>query len=191
MLDEMLIIYQEFVAEDFCVQLSPHSFSRVETDKVIETTINWDTKTPGGLKGFSTKINTVNRWILNPTNRASMRRCFHKMLDHQKYKSNKHSDLYRSCIKRDTEDACNVVEHLSDTLQYLCISNGLVATEEVCESLINAKTHGGNAMTMFMKQRLEEGSTIDFLSHWKNWGRRRSQICKKLCKLVWKIAWCH
>ena len=40
MLDEMLNIYQEFVAEDFCVQLTPHSFSRVETDKVIETTIN-------------------------------------------------------------------------------------------------------------------------------------------------------
>ena len=37
------------------------------------------------------------------------------MLDHQKYKSNKHSDLYTSCIKRDAEDACNVVEHLSDT----------------------------------------------------------------------------
>ena len=57
MLDEMLNIYQEFVAEDFCVQLSPHPFSRVETDKVIETTINWDTRTPGGLKGYTNQHN--------------------------------------------------------------------------------------------------------------------------------------
>ena len=59
-------------------------FSRVEADKVIETTINWDTKTSGGLKGFSTKSIKVNRWILNATHGASMRQCFHEMLDHRK-----------------------------------------------------------------------------------------------------------
>ena len=37
--------YLEFVAGNFCVQLSPYSFSRVEAGKVIETTINRDTKT--------------------------------------------------------------------------------------------------------------------------------------------------
>ena len=101
-----------------------------------------------------------------------MRRCFHEMLDHEKSKSNKHDDLYIPCIKRDTEDVCNVVEILSDTFinpfidsHLVCISNGLVAAGEVCESLMNAKTHGENAMTRFMKKRLEEGETIDFLNH--------------------------
>ena len=37
-------ICREFVAGSFCVQLSPHSFSRVGADKVIETTINRDRK---------------------------------------------------------------------------------------------------------------------------------------------------
>ena len=37
-------IYREFVAGNFCVQLSPHSFSRVGADKVIETTISRDRK---------------------------------------------------------------------------------------------------------------------------------------------------
>ena len=98
-----------------------------------------------------------------------MCRCFHEMLDHQKSKSNKHDDLCISRIKTDTEDVCNVVEILSDTFiipftdsHLVCISNGLVATEEVCESLMNAKTHGENAMTTFVKERLEEGLTIDF-----------------------------
>ena len=65
------MIYQEFLAGNFSVQLSKNTFGRVEADKIIETTINKDTKTPGGLKGFSTKINTVNRWILNATHKAS------------------------------------------------------------------------------------------------------------------------
>ena len=81
-------IYRKFVAGNFCVQLSPHSFSRVEADKVIETTINRDTKKPGGLKGFST----------NASHRASMRRCFHEMFYHQKSKSKKHDHLYISRI---------------------------------------------------------------------------------------------
>ena len=42
--------YREFVAGYFCVQLSSHSFCRVEAGKVIETTINRDTKTLGDLK---------------------------------------------------------------------------------------------------------------------------------------------
>ena len=93
------------------------------------------------------------------------------MLDHEKFKSNEHDGLYISRIKRDTEDVCNVVEILSDTFNNLftdsclvCISNGLVPTEEVCESLMNAmgrKTYGKNAMTTFMKERLEEGAMID------------------------------
>ena len=54
-------IYREFVAGNFYVQLSPHSFSRVEANKVIEATMNQNTKTPDGFKSFSTKTNTVNR----------------------------------------------------------------------------------------------------------------------------------
>ena len=134
-------IYQEFVARSLCVQPSPHAFSRVKADKVIETTINWDTKTLGSLKSFSTKINTVNRWILNATHRASMCRCFHEMLDHQKSKSNKHDDLYISRIKRDTEDVWNMVAILNDTSitvftdsHLVYTSNGLVATEEVVKA---------------------------------------------------------
>lgn len=57
MLGEMLNLEQnypniclEFAAGNFCAQLSPHSFSRVEADEAIETTINRDKKTPGGFQ---------------------------------------------------------------------------------------------------------------------------------------------
>ena len=68
-----------------------------------------------------------------------------------------------------------MVEILSDTFinlfigsHLVCILYGLVATEEVCESLMNVKTHGENAMITFIKERLEKGETIDFLSHQRN-----------------------
>ena len=46
-------IYTEFENGNFSVQLSgSNSFARMELDKVIETTINKDTKTPGGTTGW-------------------------------------------------------------------------------------------------------------------------------------------
>jgi hypothetical protein len=46
-------VYLEFVKGNFSVQLSHSStFGRMEADKTIETTINKDTKTPGGTTGI-------------------------------------------------------------------------------------------------------------------------------------------
>ena len=53
-------IYREFKNGNFTAQLSSTStFGRMEPDKVIEMTINKDTKTPGGTTGFSTNVNAI------------------------------------------------------------------------------------------------------------------------------------
>ena len=45
-------IYQEFTKGNFSVQVFDNNpFGKLEADKVIETTINRDTKTPGGTTG--------------------------------------------------------------------------------------------------------------------------------------------
>ena len=45
-------VYTQLQGENFSVQLSKKNpFGRMEADKVIETTINRDTKTPGGTTG--------------------------------------------------------------------------------------------------------------------------------------------
>ena len=59
-------VYKEFMNGNFAAQLTDGSkFSRVKTDKVIEVTLNKDTKTPGGCTGFSTNVNAVKRWEIN------------------------------------------------------------------------------------------------------------------------------
>ena len=59
-------VYREFKKRNLSVQLSEtNPFGRCEPDRVIETTINQDTRTPGGLIGFSTKTNAVDRWMIS------------------------------------------------------------------------------------------------------------------------------
>ena len=46
-------IYDDFMKDNLSVQMSDSkTFGRLEADKVIETTINKDTKTPGGTTGM-------------------------------------------------------------------------------------------------------------------------------------------
>ena len=198
MLGEMLnleknhsMIYQEYVAGNVSVQLSTrNTFGRIEADKVIETTINKDTKTPGGLKGFSTNVNTVDRWILNATHRASLRKCFHQILNYKGSKSNIHNDLSKSRIKKDNEDVKDIIEVLKENFihpfsnrELVCISNGLVAPEDVSENFLNAKMHGAKLMKQFMSDRLEEGATIDFYQPMKKKGLKTFTHMRKVVKV--------
>ena len=59
------IYHQCFSGHFITAQLSEHVLSKVETDKVIEMTLNKDTKTPGGTTGFSTKVGAVKRCNIN------------------------------------------------------------------------------------------------------------------------------
>ena len=52
-------IHEQFMLGKFSMQLSSvNLFGQIEADKVIETTINKDSKCPGGWKGFSIKADT-------------------------------------------------------------------------------------------------------------------------------------
>ena len=71
-------IYLEFMKGNFAAQVSDNgSFGRSETDKVIEMTLNRDTKTPGVTTGFSLNSGAVKRWELNASYRAALTTCFH------------------------------------------------------------------------------------------------------------------
>ena len=66
-------VYQHFQAGKFAAHLTnDNPFSRCETDKVIEMTLNKDTKAPGGATGFSTNVNAVHRWEINAGNRVDL-----------------------------------------------------------------------------------------------------------------------
>jgi len=161
-------IYEEFVRGNFAAQLSYNKFSRSETDKVIEMTLNKDTKTPGGVTGFSTNDNAVKQWELNAAYRASLRKCFHEHL-HYKLQKYAHPDLTPSRIKKDEADVQMLMRTLTTLFidpfsdqPLLSISTGVLASEAVCKDMKSAKEQGKKSMDLFKDERLSRDPTKSF-----------------------------
>ena len=73
-------VYHQFIPGNFAAELRDGVFSRVETDKVIEMTINKGTKTPGGNTGFSTNVCAVKQWKVSASYREELRSILHQHL---------------------------------------------------------------------------------------------------------------
>ena len=64
---------REDLSNNFAIQRqSNHGFSAVACDQTIEQTANRDSKTKGGLIGFSMNRSTVHRWLLSQSERATI-----------------------------------------------------------------------------------------------------------------------
>ena len=161
-------IYPQVVG-NFAAQLSSDKiFSRIETDKIIEMTMNKDTKIPGGTTGFLTNVGTGPRWELNASYRASLRRCIH---DHLKYEQKyvKHKDLTKSRIGREEKDAKSVYNVLSVVFippfseqPLVSISTGIVVTENEADKIMQAYVTGKTAMQSFIDNRLSSNTKASF-----------------------------
>ena len=91
------------------VQLSnSNPFGRVPVDQTCEETVNKDTQTSGGTKGFSLKPNAVSKYYLVAEYRSTFLRQLKDML-HISRSSPKHNDLRRSRITRDETDVKNII----------------------------------------------------------------------------------
>ena len=167
-------IYEQFMEGNFAAQICDnHQFSRIETDKVIEVTLNKDTKTPGGCTGFSTNVNAVKKWEINAPYRAALRKCFHKHINYQS-QNFKHPDLSPSRIKKDEDDVQRILSTISTTfvdplspLPLLSISTGIMATEKVTIDMMTAKQCGQTAMSEFTETRLSQQATKSFFDPMK------------------------
>ena len=106
-------IYQEFKKGNFSVQLSEtNPFGRCEADRVIETTINKDTKMPVGLTGFSTKTNPVDRWAINASYLASLYSDLQEFLEANK--KDVHTDLQKSRIRNTQDDVTSMLSMVAE-----------------------------------------------------------------------------
>ena len=137
--------HEQFMLGNFSVQLSSvHSFGRIEAAKVIETTINKDSKHPEGWKGFSTKADTVTRWVKNATHRASLKRELHEFVNLESGKS-LHKDLSKTRTEKDLKGVQEIIDllkevfiHLFEERGLISLSSGIVATTDIKDNLMNA-----------------------------------------------------
>ena len=158
---------------ELSVQLSnSNPFGRIPVDQTWEweETVNKNTQTSGGTKGFSLKPNAVSKYYLVAEYRSTFLRQLKDVL-HINNSSPKHNDLHRSRITRDETDVKNIISLLQDTwlnpfnpdLQDLvCLSTGKVAFSflkyrMICyERKMLAKTfpkHSENSLSNVIRQK--------------------------------------
>ena len=157
-------VYENFRDGGFSVQLgSQNPFSRIPVDQTVEETVNRDTQTAGGTKGFSLNPRAVKRYYLAAEFRCRFLRQFRDMvrLNNAKFS---HKDLQQTRIKKDEADVMKVVRLLekdwinpfqNEQFELLSLSTGTLATPEISNDLCNAHCIGENAYNKFKVERLE------------------------------------
>ena len=93
----------------FAVQRSStRAFSQTPTDQTIEQTLNRGTKVKGGVIGFGTSQNTVQRWMFTAHEQASATRNFKSCIGMRVEENEVHADNTTSRISRDQNDVNKV-----------------------------------------------------------------------------------
>ena len=143
----------------FAVQRGHASpFSQIPIDQTIEKTINRDTKTKGGIVGFSLNRGAVQRWMLTAHERAAVTQNLKKMMGIKQSETSAMKEMRTARISRDESDVRKEVEvletwinpfHPSEELS--SVSSGAVASKDVEDELLGAKKIGENTAMAFMK----------------------------------------
>ena len=148
-------VHQQFVQGGFSVQCgSQNPFGRLLVDQTIEETVNRDTQTAGGTKGFSLKRAAVKRHYLTSEYRSMYLRQLRKMVG-RGMSHLSHPDL---CITRDEADVHSIVKLLDDdwTNNFVSISAGTLAHPDVAGGILDAHTCGMAAYEKFKRDRVED-----------------------------------
>ena len=158
-------------------------------------TLNKDMKTPGGTTGFSTNVGAVQRWELNASYWASLRRCIHDHL-HYEQKYVKHEDLTKSRISRDEKDVKSVYNVLSEVFippfseqSLVSISTGIVVAESEADKIMQAYVNGKTTMQSFTDNKLSNNPKASFFDPIKKMKTAGFTVSKtKVCKTNSKIV---
>ena len=151
-------VHAEFMKGMFSVQLGDtNTFGRIPVDQTIEVTINKDTQTSGGTKGFSLKAGTIARHYLTSEYRSQYLRQLREMIRSQ-YSKFSHHDLHCARIKQDEADVQKITDLLEDCwvnpfnptdTELVKISSGTVAPDPIKQDLLGALSGGEEAYSLF------------------------------------------
>ena len=159
-------VHQELVKGDFAVQRQDvHGFSRVACDMTIEQTANRDSKTRGGMKGFTTSIKEpVTDGLELIMNEQLLRGSEEMAGKGQRVAIRK--DLTNSRMTKDTIDVHNIISTISNMTNpfdndpevgagdLVHLSSGVIASPELTD-LITAHKKGDDEFIAFSRECLQ------------------------------------
>ena len=166
-------VHQQCMEGHFTVQRRENAFAQIACDQTIEQTANRDSKTKGGMTGFTTSKGSVNRWIWSHHARASITRECEDMAG-KRERGSIRTDILPSQMKRDQADVDKIVETTNSMInpfeyeeeELLHITSGTVPTEEVEKDLQSAYDRGEAAFIAICKERLQTRE-VDLLTSMK------------------------
>ena len=159
-------IYHSLQNGGFTVQRSEHSFAQVSFDQTIEQTVNRDTKTKGGIIGFSTRKESVGKWVHTAPERAAITQKFLDMLDMHGDEESEHKEARSQRMSKDEKDISEAVmmcQNWGNPFEESChltsLSSGITASSKVTTDLMDAYKIGKQAHERFLQERLQKKST--------------------------------
>ena len=169
-------VYQHFMQGGISVQIgSSNPFGKIPCDQTIEETINKDTQTAGGTKGFSLKSGAVQTYYLNAEHRSLFPRQLREMVGLGGSRLN-HPDLQQSRILKDEADVQSLVNLMevswiknqfrSDQDSLVSLATAAMPPPEIAHDLMSASKVGEEAFEAFITRRLEN-NTVDFFATMK------------------------
>ncbi|KAG1660199.1 hypothetical protein GQR58_022121 [Nymphon striatum] len=161
-------LHTHFLNGGFSVQLrQANPFAKIAIDQTVEETVNKDTQTAGGTKGFSLKQSALTRYYLTAEHRAEALRQLRDLISSgQSREGLNHADLQSSRVKRDENDVKSIVDMLENNWtnpfsnqpsDLVSLSTGAAATSAITSDLLKARSKGEEAFKIH-KERLESGS---------------------------------
>ena len=158
-------VHAEFMQGGFSVQLgSNNPFGRIPVDQTIEETVNKDTQTPRGTKGFSLKPGAVSRHYLTAEYRAVYLRTLRGMIGQGRSKLS-HPDLQGPRIRKNEADVKSLIDMMEnswlnplspDEADLVSLSTDTMAPPAVAKDLLRALEVGEEAYQTFKQTRLDD-----------------------------------
>eukprot|EP00057_Strongylocentrotus_purpuratus_P021683 XP_011676157.1 PREDICTED: uncharacterized protein LOC105444073 [Strongylocentrotus purpuratus] len=157
------LIYKAFMEGKFVVhRQTEHGFCGVACDQTIEQTCNRDTKTKGGMIGFTRNKGAVARWLLSQHERSAISKQCEEMAG-KDHTSALKKDLTVSNMEKVEGDVCAVVETVEAMInpfqenneELLHLASGVIASADVCKDYTAAYTSGDEAFKTFCEERLQ------------------------------------
>ncbi|KAI8521965.1 hypothetical protein Bbelb_017190 [Branchiostoma belcheri] len=159
-------VYAEFMRGRFSVQLGPRNpFGRIPVDQTIEETVNKDTQTAGGTKGFSLNHSAISKYYLTAEHRSFYLKQLRDMTSGAMSAKFCHKDLQGTRIRRDEADVKSLVDLMENNWinpmspeepDLVSLSTGNVAPPEIVKDISEAHQMGEDAYLSFRTNRLEQ-----------------------------------
>ena len=144
------------------------AFCQIPVDQTIEQTVNRDSKTPGGIIGFSLNKSALQGWILTAHERPAVTQSCKRMAGLEDPEKGPHKESSKHRVQGDecVQQIVSVLTYLKNPFQpsndLVSLTSGVVASDEITEDLLHAETKGQEALDDFVKLLLNSNKTNFF-----------------------------